>query len=179
MRYQKNISKRMDATDNLKKYFNSKEYITTIVGNTDDISAPVTNEDKISALISLLTDPANKEIKEEALLTLKKEKGGDTLLLAIASPKAKAVRNTLVAACWESEINFSKYLPFFILLALDTDYLISLEAITTIENMEGPFTETDVKQAIQKVKEAKKDISNERQVLLYDLVGTLEDFLKG
>ena len=76
---------------------------------------------------------------------MEKEKGGDTLLVAIASPKAKDVRHLLVAACWESEINFTKYLPFFILLALDENYLISLEAITTIENMEGPFTETDVK----------------------------------
>ena len=168
----------MDASDTLKKYFNSKEYATTIVGNNEEgVAMPVTNEEKISALISLLTDPANKEIKEEALLTLKKEKGGDTLLVAIASPKANAVRHLLVAACWESEINFSKYLPFFILLALDENYLISLEAITTIENMEGPFTETDVKAGIDKVKAFKKKITNERQVLLNDLMDTLTGFL--
>ena len=168
----------MDASDTLKKYFNSKEYATTIVGNTEEgVTIPVTNEEKISALISLLTDPANKEIKEEALLTLKKEKGGETLLVAIASPKAKDVRHLLVAACWESEINFSKYLPFFILLALDENYLISLEAITTIENMEGPFTETDLTSAIKKVKEFKKDITSERQVLLNDLADTLTGFL--
>ncbi len=166
----------MDASDTLKKYFNSKEYATTIVGGSGEVNMPVTSEDKITSLISLLTDPNNKDIKEEALLTLKKEKGGDTLLLAIASPKAKNVRNLLVAACWESEINFSKYLPFFILLALDEDYLISLEAITTIENMEGPFTEKDVNEAIKKVKAFKKDITSERQVLLNDLVETLTGF---
>jgi hypothetical protein len=167
----------MDNTDNLKKYFNSKEYATTIIGQSDDVSAPVTSEDKISTLISLLTDPANKDVKEETLLTLKKEKGGDTLLLVIASPKAKPVRHLLVAACWESEINYSKYLPFFILLAMDDDYLISLEAITVIENMEGPFTETDVKEGIRKLKEKKKDLTNERQVLINDLVITLEGFI--
>ena len=167
----------MKASDDLAKYFNSKEYATTIVGETEDVNFPVTNEDKISSLISLLTDPANKEIKEEALITLKKEKGGDTLLLAIASPKANNVRNILVAACWESEINFSKYLPFFILLALDENYLISLEAITTIEYMEGPFTEKDITEAIKKVKAFKKDITTERQVLLNDLIVTLEGFL--
>lgn len=167
----------MKASDDLAKYFNSKEYATTIVGETEDVSFPLTNEDKISSLISLLTDPANKEIKEEALITLKKEKGGDTLLLAIASPKATNVRNILVAACWESEINFSKYLPFFILLALDENYLISLEAITTIEYMEGPFTEKDITEAIKKVKAFKKDNTTERQVLLNDLIATLEGFL--
>lgn len=167
----------MDASDALNKYFNSKEYSTTIVGQSEDVSFPVTGEDKISALISLLSDPGNKEIREEALLTLKKEKGGETLLLAIASPKAKDVRNILVAACWESEINFSKYLPFFILLALDNDYLVSLEAITTIENMEGPFTKELVKEAIKKVTAVKNDITTERQVLLNDLIDTLTGFL--
>ena len=57
----KKINLQMDATNDLKKYFNSKEYATTIIGNTDGgVSAPVTSEDKISSLISLLTDPANK-----------------------------------------------------------------------------------------------------------------------
>lgn len=167
----------MDNTDDLKKYFNSKEYATTIIGGQEGVTMPVTSEDKISTLISLLTDPANKDVKEETLLTLKKEKGGDTLLLAIASPKAKAVRHLLVAACWESEINFSKYLPFFILLAMDEDYLISLEAITTIETMEGPFVQEDVNEAIKKVKAKKKEITTERQVLMNDLVITLEGFI--
>lgn len=169
----------MDNSNDLKKYFNSKEYATTIVGKETDVNLPINNsEDKITKLISLLTNPANKSVKEEALITLKKEKGGDLLLLAIASPKAKEVRHILVAACWESEINFSKYLPFFILLALDEDYLTSLEAITCIENMEGPFQEDDVKNAIKKIKEAKKIITNEKLVLLNDLVVTLEGFIQ-
>ncbi|MGZ4118082.1 MAG: hypothetical protein ACXVPY_11395 [Bacteroidia bacterium] len=169
----------MENTDDLKKYFDSKQYRTTLLGiDSEEIEMPVTKEDKITSLISLLTDPANKDVKEIALVTLKKEKGGDTLLLAIASPKAKNVRHLLVAACWESEINFSKYLPFFILLALDEDYLISLEAITTIENMEGPFVEADVKEAIKKVKAAKNNITTEKAVLLNDLVVTLEGFLE-
>ncbi|MFL5762809.1 MAG: hypothetical protein ACJ77K_02635 [Bacteroidia bacterium] len=169
----------MENTDDLKRYFNSKEYATAIVG-LDGVSTPAApSEDKISALISLLTDPANKDVKEETLVTLKKEKGGDeVLLLAIASNKAKAVRSTLVAACWESEINFSKYLPFFLLLALDDDYLISLEAITVIEQMEGPFNDADVNAAIKKIKDFKKNISSERQVLLNDLVVTLETFIQ-
>ena len=169
----------MENTNDLKKYFNSKEYITTIIGgNSEDVTVPGVSEDKITSLISLLTDSANKDVKEETLLTLKKQKGGDTLLLAIASPKAKSVRHLLVAACWESEINFSKYLPFFILLALDEDYLISLEAITAIETMEGPFTEADVKEAIKKVKAAKNNITSEKAVLLNDLIVTMEGFLE-
>lgn len=165
----------MDDTNDLKKYFDTTQYATTIVGGEQ--KTVTVAEDKITSLISLLTDPSNKDVKEEALITLKKEKAGDVLLQAIASPKSLPNRHLLVAACWESEINFSKYLPFFILLALDSNYLISLEAITTIENMEGPFVEKDVKEAIQKVKTEQKKISSERAVLLNDLIMTLEGFV--
>ncbi len=167
----------MENKDDLKKYFNSKEYITTIVGEgerTENV-ADITGK-KIAALISLLTDPLNRDVKEETLITLKNEKAGEVLLAAIASPNAKKVRHVLVAACWESEINFSKYLPFFITLSLDTDYLVSLESITVIEQMEGPFNEAAVKDGIKKIKEQQKNIANERVVLFNDLVNTLENF---
>lgn len=165
----------MENSDDLKKYFDTNQYITKIVGD-HEVTPPI-SEDKITTLISLLTDPSNKDVKEEALITLKKEKAGEILLQAIASPKSLPNRHLLVAACWESEINFSKYLPFFVLLALDNNYLISLEAITTIENMEGPFDEKAVAEAIKKVKAEQKNIPSERAVLLNDLVMTLEGFM--
>jgi hypothetical protein len=168
----------METNEDLKKYFNSKEYSTAIIGTGGDEPAPALNEGKITTLISLLADPANKEIKEEALVTLKKEKGGDLLLAAIASPESNGKKHILVAACWESEINFSKYLPFFILLALSDDYLVSLEAITVIETMEGPFDKKHLEEGIIKIKEKQKSISSERVVLYNDLVVTLEGFMQ-
>ncbi len=164
--------------DEVKKYFNPEEYVTKIVGPTDDSDKDDIFEDKVSAIVSLLTDPENKELKEETLLTLKKEKAGDLIITAISNLKAKPKKHILVAACWESEINFSDKLPFFINLALDTDYLVSLEAITVIENMEGPFNISDVSEAIKKVKAFQKSITNEKAVLLNDLVIKLESFLK-
>lgn len=167
----------MENTEDLKKYFDSKEYITTIIGKDGELDAPKVDESKISNLISLLTDPANKDFKEVTLLTLKKENGGNVLLLAIASPKAKNSRHKLVAACWESEINFSHYFSFFILLAMDPDYLVSMEAITVISTMEGPFKNDDVREAIKKVKAAQKNSATDKNVLLNDLIDTLEGFI--
>jgi hypothetical protein len=168
----------MENNNDLKKYFNSKEYSTAIIGGESGEPVAALSESKISTLISLLTDPSNKDIREEALITLKKEKGGELLLAAIASPKSEGKKNVLVAACWESEINFSKYLPFFILLALNDDYLISLEAITVIENMEGPFEKKHLTEGIQKLKEKKKSTDSEKQVLFNDLMVTLETYLQ-
>jgi hypothetical protein len=165
----------MENKDELNNFFDPKQYITTIVGSESDTFN--IDEDKISILISLLTDPQNKDAKEEALISLKKEKAGELLLAAIAKIKEQDKKYLLVAACWESEINFSKYLSFFILLALDPDYLVSLEAITVIQNMEGPFDEKIVKSEIQKIKKEQKNALNERLVLLNDLLFTLQGFI--
>ncbi len=166
----------METNNNYQKYFDSKEYITQIVGINNEQEQPVgSNEDKISKIIYLLTDPLNKDVKEETLILLKKQNAVDLMLRAIASAKAKNVKHILVAACWESEINFSKYLKFFIHLVLDTDYLVSLEAITAIENMEGPFNENDLKDAIKQLRKEQKNITSEKLALINDLIVVLEN----
>lgn len=166
-----------NTNDDIQKYFNSKEYNTAIIGSDKGAPQESPDEGKISTLITLLTDASDKAVKEQALLTLKKEKkGAELLLMAIASPKSDGHKHTLVAACWESEINFSKYLSFFILLAMHDDYLVSLEAITAIENMEGPFEETHLQEGIKKIKAKQKGMESERAVLLNDLLHTLQHF---
>lgn len=165
----------MDKKEELKKLFDSNQYSTLIVGETND--SVKHKEDKISTVISLLTDPENKDVREETLLTLKKEKGESLLIAAINNPKAKGKKHILVAACWESEINFSNQLPFFIKLAMDNDYLVSLEAITVIENMEGPFNEADVKESIKLLKQHQQQLNTEQVVLVNDLVNTLNGFI--
>lgn len=164
----------MENNQEGQKYFNPKEYATKIVGNGEEQEPMVSDNDKLQQLIELLTDPANKEFREETLLTLKKEKAGALLLAAILSKKGAKHKAQLVAACWESEINFSDKLDFFVDLACDADYLVSLEAMTVIENMEGPLNADAVKKSIKKVREQQKKTENERQVLLNDLAGFLE-----
>ena len=158
----------------LQKFFDEKQYRTAIMNNGEEFETNEPKGDKLAALISLLTDPSNKDVKEETLLALKKEKAGGLLITAIKSPKAKKHKAILIAACWESEINFSNQLPFFTELVMDSDYLVSLEATTVIENMEGPFNENDLKDSIKALKEFKKKISTEQIVLVNDLIDVLQ-----
>ncbi len=160
--------------DELQKLFDEKQYRTAIVGSGDDFVTNEPKEDKFTSLISLLTDPSNKDFREETLITLKKEKAGDLLITAIKSPKGKKYKAVLVAACWESEINYSNNLSFFTELVMDPDYLVSLEAITVIETMEGPFDQKEMQASINTLKEFKKKINTEQLVLINDLVNVLQ-----
>jgi len=167
----------MENQDDIKKYFDENQYITKIVGAEEETAASKTDNDKIALLISLLTDPKNKEFKEEALLTLKKEKGGHLLLAAILKTKDTNKKQQLVAACWESEIDYTAYLPFFVDIAITADYLVALEAITVIETMEGTFQKEHLSQAIEKIRQHKKSITNELLVLFNDLEMNLTEKL--
>lgn len=167
----------MENTDDLKKYFDEKQYITAIVGIDGIFDVPTVKSDKVSNLIALITDPENKELKEEALLTLKKEKGGYLLLAAIEKTKDDAKKQQLIAACWESEIDFTEHLPFFISLVMSDNYFVFLEALTVIENMEGSFVKKDLVESISKLKNHKKNISSEQLVLINDLEYNLNEKL--
>jgi hypothetical protein len=167
----------MENKDDPKKFFNPDDYVTKIISGEED-QVPATKKGKVSTLIALLTDPENKDVKEETLLTLKKEKAGQLLIDALKQVKSAEKKAVLAAACWESEIDFSKDLSFFVDLACDKEYLVSLEAITVIDTMEGPFNKSDVLGAIKKVKAEQKKLDNERVVLLNDLAVKLEGFGK-
>ncbi len=167
----------MENKDDIKKYFDEKQYITAIVGANESIETAIDNSDKVSTLISLLTDDAHKHIKEEALITLKKEKGGYLLLAAIEKVKEVNKKRILIAACWESEIDFTEHLSFFVSLLSSDDYFVFLEALTVIENMEGTFNKKDLADSIEKIKTYKKNITSEQIVLLNDLEHRLTEKL--
>jgi hypothetical protein len=166
----------MEPKEVLKKLFDPEQYVTKIIGEPGAEEVPPVKNDKIATLISLLTDPENKDVKEETLLTLKIEKAGRLLIEAIKKVKPVEKKRILVAAAWESEINFSDQLPLFIELACDADYLVSLEAITVIGTMEGPFKKEEVRQGIARVKEEQRKLNSERVVLLNDLAERLREF---
>jgi hypothetical protein len=166
-------------SDDPKKYFNTKDYATQYLNIDEEAEEPnKEQEDEIASITKLLTDPQYKNVKRETLKKLKEEKKSDKLLIAIAKQEDKELQNKLVGACWESEMNFSKYLPFFILLVLDKDYLVSLEAITVISTMEGPFEDNHIEDGIKKITDIKNKTTDEKVVLYNDLLVALKGFKK-
>ena len=182
------MDKLAEEEEDPKKYFDPKKYATKIVSvndideadNDQNKSKPQSKEEaaelEIETIIALLTDPKHKAYKNETLSSLKKDRKEDFLLLAIAKNQNSNIQHLLVAACWEAEIDFSKYLPFFVKLVFDENYLVCIEAITVISTMEGPFDKNHVSTAIADVKNAKDLALDEKEVLYNDLLETLKTF---
>ena len=79
-----------------------------------------------------------------------------------------------MAACWESGLDFSKYLEFFIQLIIGSDYGLCMEACTVIECMEGPFQTNTQELCLSKLIElCEKD--KEKQQLLEPVIEHLKN----
>ena len=156
-----------------KKFFDPKQYNTVIVKKDGQTEF---NDDKITNLVNLLTDPANKEYRRDVLSALRENQQNAVPILieAIRINKSRENSHMLVAACWEAELNFSNHLPFFTQLAIEEPYLLALEAITVIENMSGPFNKQEVSESIKKLEGYLVNGDQQKGPLLNELLITLQ-----
>ena len=158
--------------DDPSHYFNEEQF-STLVLNSDDFAKK--NKEQIKNLVGLLTSGSTDE-KDKALYILKKEDGREMLLYAIANSEFKSLRQQLVAACWESGLDFSKFIEFFVQLIMDSEYGLSMEACTVIECMEGPFQKNTVELCLTKLSEL-FDSGDEKQPLLEPVIEHLKNIL--
>jgi hypothetical protein len=165
------MSKEKDkgAEELLKKLFNEKEYKTIIVGPNG-----VEKEDPNSDVLTVLNDEeATREEKDEALKKLKEQNKPEVLIGAIQGMKSPDKKAKLISACWETGMDFSNDLIFFVRLACDDDFKIAIEAFTVIENMENLKDPSVLQKAKELLRE--KAATNPPTVsLLNDLIERLD-----
>ena len=88
-----------------------------------DISEKLRNE-----IISLLNDLRDTDAITPMMEVLRNEEDAE-------------VRKILLSTVWSSKLDYSKYLPDFVAMAIEGDFMEALECLTIIENLEGPFEE--------------------------------------
>ncbi|HEY6162630.1 MAG TPA: hypothetical protein VI112_15480 [Bacteroidia bacterium] len=171
----------MAKKNDKKEKFNIRQsgnYITLTLGGESaaEVSAKSSDSKSIANLLSLLTNKENKQLKEDALRELKSEAGKELLLKAIAVSKDKNEMRILTAACWEAGLDFSKYLSFFVKLALISDLDIDIEVLTVIEDMQGPFDKKMLEESMDKLSAAQKENDSERSIIFGEMVAALDRF---
>ncbi|HTL81881.1 MAG TPA: hypothetical protein VL651_09270 [Bacteroidia bacterium] len=140
-------------------FHESENFMSAYFGKVPDavLNQSATKPDMklISSLVAQLTDPNQKETRIQVLSMLRDAQAQDLIVSIIAMKEYIKHRAALIASAWESGLDFSKHLDFFIDLALDPDFIICLESCTVItENMDGPFDATLLKEANGKLEKA-------------------------
>lgn len=137
------------------------------------------NLDHISPVIEVLKHCPIEEVHNEVmhfLFDLKNPEAIRIIINYINDPDYAEFQRLLVSACWEANIDCSSYLNYFVDLAIVSDYVISFEALTVIENMNNTFTLEELNEAIAKVKEATDADEDGKFDLLHSLWEVLVEF---
>jgi len=114
-----------------KKLFNEEEYSTVIINREGFSRKDNTTADLIE---SLLDKEMSREEKEAVFAKLKDAKARQLLMSAITQATRTDDKVMLTAACWESGLDFTGDYYFFVDLACNDDFQLSLEALTVVEN---------------------------------------------
>ncbi|MDP2385668.1 MAG: hypothetical protein Q8M29_04810 [Bacteroidota bacterium] len=128
----------IDSEVNVQKYFDEQNYSTLIIGAEKNEETKQQGDDIVELLIEGI-----RENKVEALRILKEQNAQFALINAIENITHKHERALLIAACWESGLDFSAHFDKFLTYAGDEDALVSLEAITVLESIEF-FSSTSI-----------------------------------
>ena len=88
-------------------------------------------------------EDAHKEIIE-FLSSMKDSSAIDEMMRLLGEGRFLAVRQILLTTIWNSPLDYSYYLPDFVDIAVEGNFMEALDCLTIIENMEGPFEERHV-----------------------------------
>lgn len=116
-----------------KKLFDEKEYATIILGSDTAGKKDLENADCAAILVSKTT---SRDEKDEALKQLKENDARAFMITAIGRTKKPEQKAALIAACWETGLDFSADYLFFAELIGHEDFYVSFEALTVIQELE-------------------------------------------
>lgn len=127
------------------KLFDEKEYATIIIGSEGMSKKDTSNADYVTVLVS---SKSTREEKDAALLALKENNAQSFILNAIAKTKNLEQKALLIAACWETGLDFSKDYMAFIDLICQENFIVSFEAYTVIQEMEAEIDQSTLQKAL-------------------------------
>jgi hypothetical protein len=146
-----------------KKLFDEKNYSTLII----DREGFNKKQNETADLLGALLDPKiTRPESEEIFKSLKEANAQQLLVEAIQSVKTAGEKAILIAACWESGLDFTGHYLFFTELAGSEDFRLAMEALTVVENCEGSLDEKTVNEALRIARNGKNTNASLKEDLI-------------
>ena len=98
----------------------------------------------IDELMMLLRNAKDKQLQNRISILLsdiQDEDATEVIMRYLNDDEFVGVRKEILNSVWNSKLDYSKFLADFVCLAVEGDFMQSLECLTVIENMLGPFEE--------------------------------------
>lgn len=138
------------------------------------------NTEVLEPLFDLFERTDNEKVKAEIKMILADIKDSYALEVIIErlSTGSNALNEVLLYALWNSSLSALDYIPEVVDAAKKGNYMIALEALTVIENLDGPFSNEKLTEAQFIINEYFTEGVDEKEVLMrsiLDVILKLED----
>jgi hypothetical protein len=129
-------------------------------------------------IIELLNLENNSSIRLsiiELLNDLKKQEGTIEIINALKNKNYQSIQKLLLISCWQSGLDYSKHIDYFVDLFIGEDFEIAFEAFTIIENMDEVINHEIINPLINKLKSEVSKNDESKTELMIELVAILEE----
>lgn len=138
------------------------------------------NDHVVLPLLDLYLESGSSEVKDKIskiILQLRSETCIDILLGALNEKKNVPIQNFIISAFWNNNWDMGDHISKLTEFAINGSFETALEALTVIENQEGPFDEELLMDAIVSTREyLSKNTEEPKKDLIASLNRVLEDF---
>ena len=136
-----------------KKLFDEEQYSTLII-KRDGFDK---KQNSVADILEALLDEKNtRSENEELFLRLKENNAQQMLMEAIDAADKPSEKVKLLAACWESCLDFTPHFLYFVKMACNADFNIALEALSVVESCEGDIDTVVLAEALLMVQSLEK-----------------------
>ncbi|MDD4190017.1 MAG: HEAT repeat domain-containing protein [Mangrovibacterium sp.] len=132
----------------------------------------------LPVLLELLHSTNNDSIRKHItglLAELKSQEAVPFLVEAIQNRQYAGELSAILSACWENGLDYSGYLPVFVDLVIEKEFLVAFEAYTVVINMTGGISDAVQEAVRKKIKDALGSIHENKKELLRDILDYLPE----
>ena len=150
--------------------------VKTAIEGLEIIGEPTIIETVIKELEPSTPSEKNTVILE-FLFCIKNPMAKKSIMDIITAPENIDRRQLILSSIWNSTLDYSEYLDTFVKIAIEGSFMETLECLTIIENMEGPFSEKNVMESHVLLSECKtNDFDKQKMQFLSEIALKIKDF---
>lgn len=115
----------------------------------------------------------------EFLSNLKDSESKIMVMDCLARTEFKPIQQIILSTIWNSPLDYSEFIHDFVKLAVENDFMITLECLTVIENLDGPFDEQHIFEAQLSLKNYHEGVyekTDQKNQLISEIALLIKDF---
>ncbi len=120
---------------------------------------------------------STKKVFSEFISDIKTEEATKSIVNFIRNLKNEDDIALFTSSCWQSGLDFHNYIDFFIELIIKSNYQVSIEAFTVIENCMHNLDKGLINQQVARLKDSLGIVSEEKKPLIVELINIFQSFI--